>query len=399
MEAPKKRKRVTPELVSDASGAAPGADPMRGGPARAIVPSSASMPAGPLSGCGVALCAAMQGSADASSSNSSLWATDSGGKREVCVQDCTDGAAVVRCLESGATAWEYVVRTKVHQLVLDGGFAAFAAGHELQVLSASSGRLIFPPFALPSPVVQLELNAQGQLAAILRDGSLSVWDLEAATCRVQTSLRHTCRPAEVDALGVRPQTAEPFVRLAGQRLLLFHAKLQRWMLLSTADGAAMVAGSRSSELPPEGRSEAPPMVVGSLSDGPRLEGHLLAAICLGDVTEVRARLRALVRHCAVRDVGRLRSWCATLVAAIGGTGIGLKPGSDSSGASHSWLGEALAGLGFNGAADLREVIVPELKRFQELHAEFTAALTSRDDVQNGLSEPEGKSEDMPCTVF
>mmetsp|Transcript_23191 Transcript_23191/g.65794 ORF Transcript_23191/g.65794 Transcript_23191/m.65794 type:complete len:229 (+) Transcript_23191:281-967(+) len=200
--------------------------------------------------------------------------------------------------------------------------------------------MVLPPLALGSRCLFLALTSRGQLVALLRDATLAVWDINAVSCIVQTSLQRLCQPTEVELLELRPKTGEPFLLLRDGRLLLFQRDLQSWTALTEARGLASL---------PRPGSTAPRPVVASTGDEPHLESDLLVAACLDDAEELRERLQVLVLHYGGRDPARLRSWCAAL--------LGRRVGAAG---AWAWLSAQLAGMGLEGKELLREVVIPSL---------------------------------------
>jgi len=272
------------------------------------------------------------------------WAIYSTGSWEVWVQNQAGKGIIVRGLKDSNLVWEHPLSSSVQRLALGGGFAALAIGQELHLLSACSGRLVLPPIVLVSLPKHLELTAAGQLVVLSQDASLIVWDLNSVSCQVETSLQHVCSPADIELLGVKPTTAEPFIHLKDQRLLLFHKGFQRWITLTSLCSSG---------------SKPPP--ADPITDGPRIEADLLVAACFGAAEEFREKLSALVKFYVERNSERLRGWCS----ALAGKAINPVP-------AWSWLRTELDNMGISGPSLLQEIVLPILSAVpavQELRAE------------------------------
>jgi len=314
---------------------------------------------------------------EAASEAEELWATDVEGHWEVWATTLGGESTLVRGLRQGAPIWDHAVCARVQRLAANGGFVALSTHQELHVLSASSGRLVFPPLVLGSAALHLEVTPRGQLLVLLRDASVIVWDICSESCVAQASLRQVCSPGEVEQLDVKRETGEPFVRLSDHRLLVFQRDLQAWVALAGVGGRASMRQHTSA---PGGPTAEP---AGSnrrsVSEDARLEGDVLAAACLGDPLELRDRLDALTRHCAQQgDAQKLRGWCASL--------LGWTLGSS---AAWAVLSTQLAGMGLSGSGLLREVVLPALDavpRAQELRVEVEDALASSECAPSAFSE-------------
>jgi len=386
---PRKRKRVqlTPVVAGGAVVASHGTDPPVAepprGPATPVVagtspsclPKAAPPPEAPPAGpaeVGVAEIPAEGG-----------WACDSTGLWEVrvrggrsCPEIAGGSSSLVQGLRRTSTSkagqatplWEYPVHARVLRLAVDGGFAAVAMeGRELQVLSLDSGRPVFPPILLGARPIYLELSARGHLVTLLSDGSITVWDVPKAACSVQCSLRGVCAPGDLQRLGVRPATGEPCLVLKDMRLLHFHRALQRWVVVASRSGGPLEPSELAGSTPSLVGTRAAGSASGEASaeaEGPRLEGDLLAAACLGSPEEFKERLAALTRHCAVAgEGGRLRGCCASMRGSL-----------TAASGPWPWLAAELAGMDLDGRSLVREVVLPALtskgSRGEELFAEI-----------------------------
>jgi len=301
--------------------------------------------------------AAANGQADVTAE---VWGRDEEGLWEVRARYLDSQTYLVRGVKDGEVIWEQAVVSAVQYIEVGGGFAALASGHELHVLSVASGLMVFPPLVMGSPCYRLALTSRGHLLALLRDATLAVWDINATSCTVQTSLQGLCQPAELELLDLRLQTGEPFLQLRDGRVLLFQRDLQAWTSLTESKGPAADPGQG----PAVPRPTAP-----SLDDALHLEGDMLAAACLGDAEEFCDRLEELVFRYAQHEPTRLRSCCAALLDRSAGAPVGW-----------AWLAKQLAGMGLDGRALLEEVVIPGLgpgmaPNAQELRAELQEMLS------------------------
>eukprot|EP00927_Polykrikos_kofoidii_P003005 TRINITY_DN11194_c0_g1_i1.p1 TRINITY_DN11194_c0_g1~~TRINITY_DN11194_c0_g1_i1.p1 ORF type:complete len:430 (+),score=63.87 TRINITY_DN11194_c0_g1_i1:120-1409(+) len=311
-----------------------------------------------------------------------------------CVTKETISSQSVCGIKGGKTMWEFPLQAPVQRLVVDGGYAALATCNELLILGLTSGFLVFPPFRLGSVALHLELDANGHLMVLARDGSLAVWDIRAATCLVKTTLRHMCQPSSVLSIGFRQCTAEPLVRLTDQSLLVFHRGLQAWTTLLGSGG--IVAGA-APEAPTTRSGEEAAITSASggregvSAEGSRLEGDMLAAACLGDVDEFRERLRRVIRYHAMRahaspaSAVAIRDWCGALVAQATASVEGKAAEGDCVRPRVAWLVSEIAGMGLDGALLISEDVLPSLggtaARSRELRAEIEALVRAKHEQE------------------
>jgi len=253
----------------------------------------------------------------------------------------------VRGLKNGVTVWERLVSGMARKLAVDCGFVAVATS-EVHVLRLSDGGLLLPPLALNSAVVVLKLKQESFLLALCRDASLYVWDLATQTCLAQTSLATHCAPGDVELLGVKPGTGEPFVRLLGGRVLLFHKELKSWMVLSSADVHA--------EVRPDSLSAST-----ARRQTLRLESDLIVAACLGEVDLFKDHLEDLCWHLASEDVGLLRRWLSVVLKSSQSAAGNGESKDDRRKAVVPLLAVELEKLKLDSDILLREVVLPVLR--------------------------------------
>lgn len=259
-----------------------------------------------------------------------------------------DGDTRVRGLRKGAVVWERLVTGEVQRLAVDGGFVA-VANSEVHVLQLSDGRLLLPPLALHSVPTVFKLNQDGHLVAVLKDASLFVWNLKLGTCVVKTSLVAQCLPGDVELVGVSAGSGEPFVRLKGGKVLLFHKELHSWMVLTSPElGTDTLAGGDAGGASADRRKPV------------RLESDLLVAACLGDAELFKEHLEDLCWHFAAQDVASLRRWLSLILRA-GKASVKEAAGADAGRqAMMPLLMPELAKLQLDTSALLREVVLPVL---------------------------------------
>lgn len=284
------------------------------------------------------------------------WAKDPLGNWQLSTSE-TD-ASLVRGVHKGQLRWERLVGggSPVEHLAVGGGFAAVALEQEIHLLDLSSGSPVLPPMLVEASVLRLHV-VQEHLAVVLGDGTLRVWDLARLCSVVCTCLRGHCLPADVATLDVKP-SGEPLVGLRDGRLLLYHNGLGRWLALSAPSA---LEKSTSSELH-------------GLADMPRLEGDVLAAAHLGNMTELRERLAVLVTVGASKDLTRVRGCIMALLRTFGALDSMAVPQSQSLAASFC------STRGLDGARIVAEVVIPLLAALpcgQELRAELEAMLSAR----------------------
>jgi len=220
--------------------------------------------------------------------------------------------------------------------------------------------------------VYLTVAAEGQLLALCRDASLSVWDLHAVKNIVRTSLHGLRGPQDVEFVRVKPHTGEPIVGLRSGDSLVFRKSLDNWVCLPLS--RAMLAVSDVSA----GGFVATSKTLVASGEGNCLESELLTSICLGDPTQVKERLRALVVHLVETDTARLRHWFASML------------GRGPPGLSATWAGGLSADLSelqLDGNELLREVAMPVL-----LVATAPPVLELRAELEELLVPPSQRSE-------
>merc|ERR1719296_531477 len=180
-----------------------------------------------------------------------------------------------------------------------------------------------------------------------RDASLSVWDLRACACCVQTSLSQHCMLADIEMLDLKPTTGEPYVKLRGGRVLLFHKGLGSWLALSCLQLEPAEPSSKSQEGPgcgPNASARRRP------ADAVRVESDILVAACLGDADLFREHLEALCWFFLGEDLAALRGWLAAVL-------------NVTLGAARPWplLTAELHKLQLDTRELLQEVILPVLR--------------------------------------